>query len=150
MQLLDMALKAQKRLWNDYWTSEMEDANGPLQPHFSTWESWESKKTISFVHKKQKQKTHIVSHSNTGSCCSMYSWLFFKQSKCINLFLTNLPIITSRGQQIAVWIYLLLNLTYVVNGLATRFCPIAIIHETNDNTCFVNKNYVNRIFNNKI
>lgn len=27
---------------------------------------------------------------------------------------------------------------------------IAIIHETNDNTCFVNKNYVNRIFNNKI
>lgn len=66
MQLLDMALKAQKRLWNDYWTNEMEDANGPLQPHFSTWESWESKKTISFVHKKQKQKTHIVSHSNTG------------------------------------------------------------------------------------
>lgn len=50
MQLLDMALKAQKRLWNDYWTNEMEDANEPLQPHFSTWES---KKTISFVHKKQ-------------------------------------------------------------------------------------------------
>lgn len=60
MQLLDMALKAQKRLWNDYWTNEMEDANEPLQPHFSTWER--SKKTISFVHKKQTKKTpHSVS-----------------------------------------------------------------------------------------
>lgn len=38
MQLLDMALKAQKRLWNDYW-DEMEDANEPLQPHFSSWKS---------------------------------------------------------------------------------------------------------------